>query len=334
MFFKKNFLFFCLFFIVLFSLTGCFQKNLNMALLKGRITLPEVVRNKDIIGQSLANAVVNIIDPATGNVIAITTTDANGYFTVNVPPGGPYIVQAEKEKIKVLQVTPQVEAGMDYNLGTADATTTAVALIFREMVENGENPSEISFEDIYGNPNLNLVINEVERILLAGEDSTTSANVHQSIDIYFTPTPTPKPTPKPTPPPTPTPKPTPTPTSTPTPIPTPTVPITATQPVIQNVVLSTEKDGEDTILVLTFTVESNVPVDWLNISLDGPNGNIFGGGGTTEFTEISPGIWQHIRRDRISQYAPSGDYYYSNISVHNAGMLQSDVWPGVLKVTI
>jgi hypothetical protein len=135
---------------------------------------------------------VNIIDPATGNVIATTTTDSNGYFTVKVLPGGPYIVQAEKEKIKVLQVTPQVEAGTDYNLGTADATTTAVALIFREMVENGETPSNISLEDIYENPNLNLVTDEVERILMAGEDPTISANVHQSIDSYLAPTPTPK----------------------------------------------------------------------------------------------------------------------------------------------
>ena len=37
------------------------------------------------------------IDPETGAIIATTVTDAEGYYQVSVPPGGPYLLEAIKD---------------------------------------------------------------------------------------------------------------------------------------------------------------------------------------------------------------------------------------------
>ena len=113
-----------------------------------------------------------------------------------------------------------------------------------------------------------------------------------------------------------------------------TNPQTATTPVIQSVTISQEATTGGTNIIFTIVVESNAPVDWINRSFYGPNGNIYGGGSGVQFTETSTGIWEYTRTDFVSEWAPSGEYYYSNISVENAGELESDIWPNSVTTTI
>jgi hypothetical protein len=108
----------------------------------------------------------------------------------------------------------------------------------------------------------------------------------------------------------------------------------ADPPVIDNITISAAADGNDTIITLVIDVISNVPVDWLSGSFYGPNGNIWGGGGGRSFTEVATNLWRFTHTDRVSQYAPSGEYYYSNMNVSNAGQLDSEPWAGELKVTV
>jgi hypothetical protein len=110
--------------------------------------------------------------------------------------------------------------------------------------------------------------------------------------------------------------------------------IIAQTPVIDNITISKEASGNDTVITLTIDVSSNVPVNYRTGSFYGPNGNIWGGGGGYTFTETSTGHWRLITTDTVSQYAPSGGYYYTNIKVRNAGQLESEAWTGELKVTI
>ena len=50
-----------------------------------QVVVPQgVVRQ--VGGQALPGATVNVIDPVTGDIIATTTTDANGNYQVEVPP--------------------------------------------------------------------------------------------------------------------------------------------------------------------------------------------------------------------------------------------------------
>jgi hypothetical protein len=114
-------------------------------------------------------------------------TDENGNYSVNVPPGGPYIMQAEKDGLKVQQVTPPVEAGVIYDLGTADATTTAVALVFQALVDEGEDPADIDLGEIELMDNFSALVSAVENALAEGEDPAQNPEVQDGIEIILNP---------------------------------------------------------------------------------------------------------------------------------------------------
>ena len=201
---KRNLLFLSLLILGILLLSSCFLKPpVTEGILKGQVIVPEgFTQAKDLTGQALSDATVNIIDPATGAIIATTTTDANGYYQVFVPAGGPYLLEATKDGVKVQQFTPQVEAGIEYDLGTADCDTTSVALIAQAMMDAEDYPNDladINLTDIETDPNFNDVMSDVCSIIEAGGDPTESAVVQQAVeDFLYPPTPTP-PTPPPTP---------------------------------------------------------------------------------------------------------------------------------------
>lgn len=105
-------------------------------------------------------------------------------------------------------------------------------------------------------------------------------------------------------------------------------------PVISNASLDTTTITDGGTVTLMLEVSSPAPVDWLNYSFSGPNGNIVGGGRGVNFTEIAPEVWQYSVTETISEYAPSGAYYFHDVSVENASELQSAVWGGDLIVTV
>ncbi|MDD3714507.1 MAG: right-handed parallel beta-helix repeat-containing protein [Atribacterota bacterium] len=189
--------------ILVLAISGCAPFTPappTKATLTGQVVVPQgAVRQ--VGGQALPGATVNVIDPVTGDIIATTTTDANGNYQVEVPPGGPYIIEAVKGSIKVLDVSPQVEVGQSYDLGAADATSTAVALIFQAKVEAGEDPAQINLDEIAEDPKIDNLIEAIEEALAAGEDPTTAPEVTQVVEVIVSPpAPTPKPTASPTPP--------------------------------------------------------------------------------------------------------------------------------------
>jgi hypothetical protein len=201
MFKKKYLLFFILFLLGVFLFTSCLPKPpVTEGILKGQVIVPEgSAQAKDLTGQALPDATVNIIDLATGDIIATTTTDANGYYQVFVPTGGPYLLEAIKDGVKLQQFTPQVEVGEEYYLGTADCSTTSVALIAQAMMDAEDYPdnlADINLADIEADTDFNEVMSIVCSILEAGGDPTESALVQQAIEDFLTPpTPTPTPTP-------------------------------------------------------------------------------------------------------------------------------------------
>jgi len=85
---------------------------------------------------------------------------------------------------------------------------------------------------------------------------------------------------------------------------------------------------------ITLRVFSTTPVNWLNYGLEGPSGTLLGGGTGYTFTESSSNVWQKTLDYNISEYAPSGRYYYSNLSVKNAAEITSDAWSGEPSVTV
>ena len=200
MFKKRNLIFICLLILGVFLITSCLPKPpVTQGVLKGQVIVPE--GTKQLTGQALAEATINIIDPATGVIIATTITDANGYYQVFVPAGGPYLLQAVKDGVKVLHITPQVEVGMEYDLGIADCSTTAVALIVQAMLvaeDYPNDPADTNLADIEADPAFNDVMSIVCSKMEAGEDPAESAVVQQAVeDFLYPPAPAPTPTPNP-----------------------------------------------------------------------------------------------------------------------------------------
>jgi hypothetical protein len=196
----------------MFVLNGCITSTtpapLPKTTLKGKVVVPEgAVKGKQVTGEALAEATVNIVDPKTDNVIATTTTDVNGNYNVDITAGGPYIVEAGKGNVKVLDVSPIIQEGETKDLGTADATSTAQALIFMYLVEAGSDPSQIDIDAIPNLSGFSQLVNQIETILEAGGDPTTNTQVNNVINNIVSPQPatggggggTPTPTPTPTP---------------------------------------------------------------------------------------------------------------------------------------
>lgn len=191
--FKKNFLlFFSLFFLGIFLFTSCVPiLPVTEGIFNGQVIVPEgTLQAKDLTGQALPNATINIIDPVTGAIIATTVTDANGYYQVFVPEGGPYLLQAIKDGVKLLQITSHVEVGIEYDLGTADCSTTTVALIAQAMLDAEDYPdnlANINLTDIEADPDFNDVMSVVCSKIEAGSDPTELVVVQQAVEDFLYP---------------------------------------------------------------------------------------------------------------------------------------------------
>jgi len=201
---KRNLLFLSLLILGILLITSCLPKPpVTEGILKGQVMVPEgTLQIKDLSGQALPDATVNIIDLSTGEIITTTTTDATGTYQVFVPAGGPYLLEAVKDEIKILQLTPPVEAGIEYEMGTADCATTAIALIVQAMLEAEDYPDDlagINLTDIETDPDFDDVSSIVCSIIQAGGDPNVSAAVQQKIENFlYSPAPSPSPTPTPT----------------------------------------------------------------------------------------------------------------------------------------
>jgi len=87
-------------------------------------------------------------------------------------------------------------------------------------------------------------------------------------------------------------------------------------------------------ITLTVVATSSSPVNWLNGSFAGPNGNIWGGGSGVTFTQVSPGTWSYSRQETINAFAPSGTYSFTNLTVENQAQLTSAPWPNPVAVNV
>ena len=97
---KRNLLFLSLLILGVLLLSSCFlNPPVTEGILKGQIMVPEgTIQAKDLTGQALPDATVNIIDLATGAIITTTVTDGTGYYQVFVPPGWSLSFRSSKRK--------------------------------------------------------------------------------------------------------------------------------------------------------------------------------------------------------------------------------------------
>ena len=96
----------------------------------------------------------------------------------------------------------------------------------------------------------------------------------------------------------------------------------AQKPVLENAFIQKEKDGDYTLVV---TAKSLAPVHWLDLVVRGPNGVIYGGGGSAHFTKVGEDTWVLHQKVSISEWDPSGDYLMEELRVANDAWLFSEV---------
>jgi len=103
----------------------------------------------------------------------------------------------------------------------------------------------------------------------------------------------------------------------------------AYSPIIEEVLLdrTTIKGGGQ--IQVTLRAKSNAPIRWLDRGLEGPRGNVYGGGSRTRFEQLANEIWETTWVEKISRWAPSGVYTYTRISVRNEAELSSTPWPSI-----
>jgi hypothetical protein len=106
--------------------------------------------------------------------------------------------------------------------------------------------------------------------------------------------------------------------------------VASAKPTITAVELSTTSIQNGGSVTVTVTAISESPVNWINRSLDGPGGNIYGGGGGwPPWTQIGENAWHCTWDDTTSPWAPSGTYTYSGISCQNEAQLTLDIRPDI-----
>ncbi|MHC2994017.1 MAG: hypothetical protein IBV53_00710 [Candidatus Atribacteria bacterium] len=152
----------------------------------GRIMVPSSETAKDIIGWiPVANATVTLTDSE--GVTHTVTTDEDGYYTfTDIAVNANTIITAtatiDGNTVIIKDIIPQaVAATEDYAAGTADAESTALALIVEELLEQGLDPEDINLEEIQDSDNFTEVVEQVSSVLEANGNVTTDPGVTETV---------------------------------------------------------------------------------------------------------------------------------------------------------
>ena len=163
------------------------QSSVDRASIHGYIKSIE----KDVIKNKLtpiSNASVYLTD-SDGKDYTVST-DTNGYYEFNgLSAGVNYIITAsciQKNDILIYKdVATKVIEGKDLDAGTADATSTTLALVLEELDKNGISPAEVDAEKVVNCEGFSEVKEEVEKVLLDKKGNITESDaINQSVSSF------------------------------------------------------------------------------------------------------------------------------------------------------
>lgn len=171
----------------LFFLVSCLPSTYDSTkgTIKGRIMVPSSP-TKDITGWvHLPNAMVTLID-SEGNTHTVNT-NSNGYYTIfEITPGTNYVLTATGEvagnTVILKDFVPQVEAGKNYDAGTADCESTALALVVEALLNEGIIPEDIDPEQIRNTDNFLNLVSQVCLLLEQNGDVTSDSFINSQVE--------------------------------------------------------------------------------------------------------------------------------------------------------
>jgi|GEM_PF-2176220 len=185
--------------LLVISLTGCgggiVPSASDKGTIKGQVMIP--VETKDISGWiPVANATVTFIDYE--GVIHTVITDEDGYYIFeDFASGSLYCItataQLDGKTIVFKDLIKDVIAGEDYDLGTADADSTALTLIVEELTDKGLTPEEIDLEEIQDSDSFGQLQGDISEVIENHENVLDNSDIINEVysiaDEYISPTP-------------------------------------------------------------------------------------------------------------------------------------------------
>jgi len=162
------------------------QSSVDRASIHGYIKSIE----KDLVKNELipiSNASVYLTD--SDGKEYIVSTDKNGFYKFNgLSAGVNYIITAycpqKNDSLVLKDVATKVVEGKEYNAGTADATSTALALILEEFSENEIPPEDVDTDKVLNCEGFSEVKEKVEKVLDEEGDVTESNAINQSVSSF------------------------------------------------------------------------------------------------------------------------------------------------------
>ena len=159
--------------VITFIFSGCgIVPSQPKGTISGQVLVPpgDSEMSKDISGWvPAAGAEVTIVDA--NGVTQTVITDENGYYTFeNVAVNSNTVITAtatvDGKTIVLKGVIPQaVAADEDYDAGTMDPETTALALVVEELIDEGVEPVDINLAEVQASETFTDLVEQVSEVL-------------------------------------------------------------------------------------------------------------------------------------------------------------------------
>ncbi len=130
-----------LFFI--FSLVFPLEAQEEPTLLSGRAFVPQMTEAGKTVERFFSHAGITVIDLTTGKTVARGVTSVSGSYLIEVPPGGPYLLQFIRGRRVIFDLAPEVREGVKHHLSFARVRSTAMTLVILHLLREGKNPASV-----------------------------------------------------------------------------------------------------------------------------------------------------------------------------------------------
>jgi hypothetical protein len=187
---KKSILTITIFLLLVFVIAGCsLLPTPTKGAIKGRVLIPPGVSilSRDISGWvPVAGAEVTIVDA--NGVTHTAYTDENGYYSFeNIAVNSNTVVTATVEvngnTIVLKTVIPDAIAeGEEYDTGTMDPESTALALVVEHLLDAGMDPGDIDLDEIKDTDAFANLVEKVTTAIQEGKDVTEDPDVTEVVD--------------------------------------------------------------------------------------------------------------------------------------------------------
>jgi parallel beta-helix repeat protein len=186
--YNKHILTITMFIVIVFLFVGCLMPPQTKGIIEGRVLVPPVAMgiSRDVSGWvPIAGAEVTVID---ANGITHTVyTDEDGYYSFeNIAVNPNTVVTATVEvngnTVVLKAVIPDAVAeDENYDAGTMDPESTALALVVEELIDEGVAQEDIDLDEIKDSDYFEDLVEQVTTIIEEGSDVTDDSDVDDSV---------------------------------------------------------------------------------------------------------------------------------------------------------